>query len=470
MLSQIYLTLATHSNVLDRQLGTKPINNDADWNTIIYEKQQKQANVILVRFVVSNYHDVHFRTALARHLKVPIYDLQIIQVLRKRIITLEINPPSKQVKTALNKFLVPLRLSEKPVNLDNTSSIIFARILQRPPTNWGYTWVSGLSPTNWANTFPICAGSLQSPIDITMATVQTQSSSQPLSALYVDSPAITMSTIRNTGSTLALDLNEDVVRLMGGPLTGRYILETVEFHWDNTGNGSEHTLDGHRAAMEMQFIFYQANYGDVYSATQHQGVAIMSALFKLGQSNPELEKIIDKFPGIQTPGSEEPIYGNLFVEKLYGGSDFLKTFYTYNGSRTSPPCTEGIKWIVLSKNSEISSQQLEKFKLIQLNKQTNGFEKNWRPAKPLQGRKVIKFNSPILIQHKKEIHQIPKENMVWPSNSEYPRTEIIKEPTETIRELSIEAIQVVVNKNKIQKKKEEKEIEEIEEIEELEQD
>merc|ERR1719273_2865910 len=155
----------------------------------------------------------------------------------------------------------------------------------------------------------------------------------------------------------------------------------------------------------MEFIFYQAQHGDVYSAMKYGGVAIMSSLFNIGKHNTELEKIIKRIPGIIEPGNEEPINDQLKVNELYGGSSYLKTFYTYNGSRTMPPCSEGVKWIILSKNYEISSQQFEKFKLIHLSQQIRETEKNWRPTIPLKERKVIKFSHPPPESHEKKSHE-----------------------------------------------------------------
>jgi carbonic anhydrase len=57
--------------------------------------------------------------------------------------------------------------------------------------------------------------------------------------------------------------------------------------------------------------------------------------------------------------------------------------YRYPGSLTTPPCTEGIRWMVLAKPIQISEHQLEVLR--------ETVEGNARPAQPLNGRPVILF-------------------------------------------------------------------------------
>jgi carbonic anhydrase len=55
------------------------------------------------------------------------------------------------------------------------------------------------------------------------------------------------------------------------------------------------------------------------------------------------------------------------------------SFYTYEGSLTTPPCTEGVNFFILKTSSDISKGQLNKFP----------FKVNARPVQELNGRKIL---------------------------------------------------------------------------------
>ena len=55
-------------------------------------------------------------------------------------------------------------------------------------------------------------------------------------------------------------------------------------------------------------------------------------------------------------------------------------YYTYKGSLTTPPCSEGVRWLILSEVVEISAEQLRHFQEIYLG--------NARPVQELYQRNV----------------------------------------------------------------------------------
>ena len=58
-----------------------------------------------------------------------------------------------------------------------------------------------------------------------------------------------------------------------------------------------------------------------------------------------------------------------------------KVYCNFEGSLTTPPCTEGVNWIVFKSQETVSKEQVEKFS------QTLGFENN-RPIQDANGRKI----------------------------------------------------------------------------------
>jgi carbonic anhydrase len=71
----------------------------------------------------------------------------------------------------------------------------------------------------------------------------------------------------------------------------------------------------------------------------------------------------------------------------------LTDFWSYDGSLTTPPCTEGIKWNVLRNVQPISKRQLKRFTdLWSGNQEYANGEGNIRDVQPLNGRKIFMSN------------------------------------------------------------------------------
>src|SRR6185295_13311541 len=100
--------------------------------------------------------------------------------------------------------------------------------------------------------------------------------------------------------------------------------------------------------------------------------AVVGVLLKEGdQDNPAFQDIFDNLPADKSTPQPSPtlrIDANTLLpaDKLY---------YTYNGSLTTPRCTETVRWLVLTTPVEISAHQIEQFGQI--------FENNARPVQPL---------------------------------------------------------------------------------------
>ena len=58
-----------------------------------------------------------------------------------------------------------------------------------------------------------------------------------------------------------------------------------------------------------------------------------------------------------------------------------QTYYRYDGSLTTPACTEGVKWLVMTTPIEVSAAQLASF--------TNEYHNNFRPVQALNGRTFL---------------------------------------------------------------------------------
>ena len=102
----------------------------------------------------------------------------------------------------------------------------------------------------------------------------------------------------------------------------------------------------------------------------------VTVLLRTGKSNATVERLWSHMPA--TPGAEHEIPGvqvdpaGLLPRQL--------GYYTYEGSQTAPPCTEGVTWYVLKTPMEISTAEIEAFARL--------YPHDVRPPQPLNGRVV----------------------------------------------------------------------------------
>ena len=83
----------------------------------------------------------------------------------------------------------------------------------------------------------------------------------------------------------------------------------------------------------------------------------MAVLFEYGKENQALAKLWEKMP-MRTNESRKL---NAIAKNLMDLIPTQTQYYRFNGSLTTPPCSEGVKWMVLGKNLKVSQAQIEKF-------------------------------------------------------------------------------------------------------------
>lgn len=170
-----------------------------------------------------------------------------------------------------------------------------------------------------------------------------------------------------------------------------YIGEEIVFH-----TPAEHKINGKIFDMEMQVIYYGRSKGDIAKQV------VLSFLFEQrpGIYNKFLEDLdIFNLPNEATP--ERDLQNDIYIPKIFYNVDEnmeLTTkpfsFYTYQGSLTSPPCTEETIHYVVADPIPIGSVVIQLFKeaLKKENSSENGILANVRKTQPLNGRKVFLFD------------------------------------------------------------------------------
>ena len=231
---------------------------------------------------------------------------------------------------------------------------------------WGYEAENG--PDVWAQLSPeytLCAeGKHQSPIDLVNPTPEKLS---PITYAY---DSTTILNIQNTGHTIEVAYPEGNWIEVDGT---RYQLLQFHFHAP-----SEHTVAGQPFEMEAHFVH----------KSEDGTLAVVGLLIEEGRHNFSFDPIWSHLPAV--PG-ETQHFENIIVDPALmlspngqitnEGGQILSSSYRYEGSLTTPPCSEEVKWIVLTTSIEMSKAQISAFKAI--------IHDNNRPVQPLNGRKLF---------------------------------------------------------------------------------
>ncbi|KAJ3656133.1 hypothetical protein Zmor_015231 [Zophobas morio] len=191
--------------------------------------------------------------------------------------------------------------------------------------------------------------------------------------------------IKNNGHTAVVNLETSKrPMLAGGGLDGVYVLDSFHFHW-----GSEHLEGDKRYAGEIHLVHYSNKYKDLSQALTVGRVAVLGVFLYLSPDDYEdLAPIITAVRQIQ----QQKVRLNVPVAiQRLELDDFLPHdragFYRYEGSLTTPNCTEGVTWTVFTNGLPISSHQLRTF--TQLTTEENTLlTTNYRPVQELNDRVV----------------------------------------------------------------------------------
>lgn len=220
--------------------------------------------------------------------------------------------------------------------------------------HWTYEGKAG--PENWGKLQPEFAtcdiGQNQSPINIDTT---------------IDAPLKTLKGIQkmpakdivNNGHTIQANFKEGNMLLLDDM---PFQMKQVHFH-----TPSENTIKGKSFPLEAHFVH----------ADKKGNLAVIGVMYKEGKPNAGLEKLWSQMPKVA--GAPVPLTVKVAASELMPEN---RDYYRFSGSLTTPPCTEGVRWLVLKTPMTVSKEQISAFEEVLQHH-------NSRPVQPLNGRVVL---------------------------------------------------------------------------------
>lgn len=217
-------------------------------------------------------------------------------------------------------------------------------------THWDY------ENPNWQEQgYSECAGLVQSPINID--TARTHKVAMPdINFNYGVFPV----RVIDNGHTVQINSDDTSTITYNGE---SYKLRQFHYHVH-----SEHQINGESLPMEVHFVHQNDNTG---------AIVILGVMVKGGGSeNAAFGEYLKSFPAVK---NEEKVLASIIDPSLM--MPISKKYYNYTGSLTTPPCSQGMNWIVFRETVSISDNQLSQFQKV--------YNHNYRPVQKVGSRIVF---------------------------------------------------------------------------------
>lgn len=244
-----------------------------------------------------------------------------------------------------------MKISKLSVLMAGAFSLIATPTFAADNSPWSYKGSNG--PENWgalSKDYELCkTGMMQSPVDLAASNARADVS---LFVSYKTGPL----SILNNGHTIQANFAKGSSMTSG---TMQFNLLQVHFH-----TPSEEAVNGKRYPMVGHFVH----------ADDKGQLAVLGVMFEEGAVNAELDKLISAAP---TQKADATTVAGVTLDPN-GLLPSSLDVYRFQGSLTTPPCSEGVNWHVAKQAVSASKAQLDALYKI--------MGDNARPIQPLNGR------------------------------------------------------------------------------------
>ncbi len=232
------------------------------------------------------------------------------------------------------------------------------------PVHWTYEGAEG--PEHWGELSPdyaLCStGKEQSPINIPSSAPVNPAN---LTYQYKAAPL----TIVNNGHTIQVNYEPGSDLVVNG-----VTYKLLQFHFHAH---SENTKDGHAAPMEVHFV---------HQNEETKALAVVGVWMEAGDENPAYVSTFKNLP--KEKGDPQTIAGEQVNAEMMLPSE--RTYYRYNGSLTTPPCSEKVTWLMLNTPIKVSQAQIDAYTSIYAN--------TARPTQPMNARTFFLNGEPVPVK------------------------------------------------------------------------
>ncbi|XP_062845230.1 carbonic anhydrase 4-like [Trichomycterus rosablanca] len=250
-------------------------------------------------------------------------------------------------------------------------------------------------PDLWHEVHTDCEKKRQSPINIVTKKTHLDSRLTPL--IFSGYQQAFIGNLTNNGHSVQVGVQIHAT-ISGGNLKHTYKAVQLHFHWGKDGGpGSEHTIDGEQYPMELHIVHMREDFKSLSDALKDSsGVAVLGFFYEESKStNRKYDQFINALKNVKKYETSTAI-DKFSLSNLLLSEGNMTNYYRYEGSLTTPQCTEAVIWTVFEHPIPLSKEQLSEFSNLKFSDE-KPMVNSFRPVQPLWGRSVYYSGTSALV-------------------------------------------------------------------------